>query len=87
MTLQTKQTITAKIIRAGIDLDGQATIEVEFKSRKITWTKSYSYFTTQTIKEADFKARIESDIKKDLKSTDQLKEIEPLIGKSFEFQA
>ena len=81
-----KQKITAKITKAGIDSDGQAMIEVEFNSGKLKWSKSYSYYTTQVIKEADFKKRITNDIKKDLASKDQLKEIEPIIGKDFTFE-
>jgi len=81
-----KQTITAKIKKAGIAEDGQALIEVEFKVGKTTWTKTYSYYTTQIIKESDLKTRIAADIKKDLASKDQLKEIEPIIGKDFTFE-
>jgi len=81
-----KQTITAKIKKAGIAEDGQGLIEVEFKAGKNTWSKTYSYYTTQTIKESDLKSRIINDIKKDLASKDQLKEIEPLIGKDFTFE-
>jgi len=80
-----KKQITAKIKNARIDEDGQALIEVEFTTGKTVWSKSYSYFTTQIIKEADLKARIKADIDKDLQSKDQLKEIEPLIGKPFTF--
>jgi hypothetical protein len=81
-----KQIITGNIKRAGISEDGQALIEVEFRAAKNKWTKTYSYYTTQTIKEADLKSRIINDIKKDLASKDQLKEIEPLIGKDFTFE-
>lgn len=82
----TKQTITAKVSKAAIDPDGRAVIEVVFKNAKSTWSKSYDYFTTQVIKEADLKARIQADIKRDLLTKDQLKEIEPLIGKDFTFE-
>lgn len=86
MGTTTKKTITAKVTTARIDSDGQATVEVAFNSGKIEWSKTYSYFTTQIIKESDLKARIAADIGKDLKSQDQLKEIVPLIGKPFTFE-
>lgn len=86
MATTLKKTITAKVTKAGIDEDGRALITVEFKNNGTTWTKSYPYFTTQIIKETDLKDRIMSDIKKDLNSKDQLKEIAPLIGKPFTFE-
>jgi hypothetical protein len=82
---KTKKQITAKITKARIEEDGQSVIEVEFKTGNTIWSKSYSYYTTQTIKETDLKSRIKADIAKDLLSKDQLKEIEPLIGKAFTF--
>ena len=81
-----KQTIIANIKKAGIAEDGQALIEVEFRAAKNKWIKTYSYYTTQIIKESDLKSRIINDLKKDLASKDQLKEIEPIIGKDFTFE-
>lgn len=86
MATTQKTTIKAKVIRAGVEEDGQSVITVEFQSGKTTWQKSYSYFTTQIIKEADFKVRIKTDIKKDLQVKGQLSQIEPLIGKEFTFE-
>lgn len=78
-----KQKIKAKINKAGFAEDGQIVIEVSFDDGKIQWLKSYSYYTTQTIKETDLKGRIAQDLRKDLASKSQLEEIEPIIGKEF----
>ena len=79
----TQKQIKAKVLSASIDGDGQAVVTVEFVDGKNVWSKNYSYYTTQTIKESDLKERIRADIAKDLKAFDQLKEVKTIIGKQF----
>lgn len=76
--------LTAKILKIEISEDGRAIISVKLTDNNgFNWFKTYSYFTTQDVKLENFKSRIKSDVRKDLKVTEHLKEIKKEIGKSF----
>lgn len=79
-----KQTIKAKVLKAEIQPDGQVEIKVQLADEKgYKWEKTYGYYTTEKIDLESFKKRIKEDVKKDLKFSDQLTEIKPIIGKEF----
>lgn len=77
------KTITAKITKATTD-GGMAIITVELDDGLGKWVKQYKQ-ATETVKADDFKALVASDVRKDLKTKDQLAEISPLVGKAFTF--
>lgn len=76
--------LTAKILKAEIAEDGQASITVKLTDNTgFSWYKTYSYFTTQKVKFNDLKKRITEDLEKDLKVADQLGDIKAQVGKEF----
>lgn len=77
--------LKAKILKVEISEDSRAIITVKLTDDSgFNWFKIYSYFTTQVIKLASFKSRIKTDVQKDLKATNQLKEIKKAIGQPFD---
>mgnify|MGYP006935475845 CR=1 FL=1 len=76
-------TITAKIDKIETSKDGKVNIFLTLKDNKGSWQKTYSYSQTNPIKLADFKERVVSDIRRDLKLNNQLSELQDLVGKEF----
>lgn len=76
-------TITATLLSATIDSAGATKIVIEFQNGTGKWQKTYTYRLTETIKLADFKARVIADLKADLGIKNQLAELQNIIGKPF----
>lgn len=77
-------TIVAKVISATSDAKGVATIVLEFDDGVAKWQKTYTQ-SYETIDVQAFKDMVAGDIRKDLKISQQLAQLTPLVGKTFSF--
>ena len=76
--------IKCKIISAGTDETGLTTINLTLTDAQgVSWPKSYTFRYTETMDLNKFKAQVITDIRKDLKISNVLEQISPLVGQTF----
>lgn len=75
--------IKATIVKTQLNTKGVATITVEYDDGKGKWQKTYENAQTSPIDFGKFKETITADLRKDLKTKDQLTNLNKEVGKQF----
>jgi len=75
--------IKAKIIEATINDKNIAQVTLELEDSKGKWIKHYSYSQSRPVTFTEFKDRVVSDLRNDLKIKDELVNIKKEVGKEF----